>query len=514
MPEENDAEDVAHGPAVPEASHECVCVQEVMYMMSHVSAVGPDFPTSLEGVRSTVEEMISSDCMVTVDFQDVRGYNVPLTVLVRSEIAYIRGLKRCTHLNDLRVKVVSRVEVSSSLWAETTFPVPKFWLHVRRVKDDGRVYGSTIKIDNRHIVPTLLQREIMALQMLKKMTKMWTSDTKVILQVHPERLEVQRLTAEYWGNDNKLCKPSDEFSVVSVSYIINIAMLSSYIDSFAWGSEDHGFHLEAPGVLAKISSFVNARLMGTNLNVECAICLEPRRKFSHVRLGCPCGEAGSVKGAVLHLKCALTWLLNQEKMWDHFYDQSQEPSPHGMDSPSCPFCKCRLRGKSPDMSRITASMLAEDRLPEQDKDRVRYLEHMNFLLQARNSFPAALHNMMVPFTSGGIMQHLPTLSNELRDTVSITFPTAESLWRSAGGAQAPRAVASDMLMDEAGKPAPHETNGCAVDTLPSIAVSFPYQSDDVQAGVDKYNSMIYYISVACDLRYSTQVQNHRARGGV
>jgi len=122
--------------------------------------------------------------------------------------------------------------------------------------------------------------------------------------------------------------------------------------------------------------------------------------------------------------------------------------------------------------------------------------------------------MMVPFSSGGIMQHLPTLSNELRDTVSITFPTAESLWRSAGGAQAPRAVASDMLMDEAGKPAPHETNGCAVDTLPSIAVSFPYQSDDVQAGVDKYNSMIYYISVACDLRYSTQVQNHRARGGV
>jgi len=509
--EDNDAEDVADGP-VP-ASHECICVQEVLYLMSHVSAVGPDFPTSLEGVRSTVKEMFASDCMVTVDFSDVRGYNVPLTVLVCCEIAYINGLKRCNHLNSLMVKVISRAEPSSGMWAETTYPLPKFSLLVRRVNKNGLVYGNTIRIDNRHVVPTLLERETLALQVLQKMTKMWTSETRVVLQVHPERLEVQRLTAEYWGNNNKFCKPSDEFSVVSASYMINISMLSSYIHTFAWNQADHGFRLDAPGVLAKVSSFVDVRLMGTNLNVECAICMEPRRKFAHIRLGCPCGEAGSVKGAVLHLKCALTWLLNQERMWDHYYDHTQGPSPHGMDSPSCPFCKCRLRGKSPDMSRITASMINGHHVVDLDNDRLAYLEHMNFLLQARNSFPVALTHMMVPFSAGAIMEHIPTLSNELRDTVCITFPTAESLFRSAGGAQAPRAVADTHLV-QGGNKTPDQTYALVDDALPSVAVSFPYQSDEVQTGVDRYNSMIYYIAVSCDLRYSTQRQNHRAEGNV
>jgi len=72
------------------------------------------FPTSLVGVRHVVQEQIASDCMVNVDFADVRNYNIPLTVFLLTKNAVIQGLQRCTHLNGLKVQVVARGEVCES----------------------------------------------------------------------------------------------------------------------------------------------------------------------------------------------------------------------------------------------------------------------------------------------------------------------------------------------------------------------------------------------------------------
>ena len=124
----------------PDASCPELCSEPLEYMFSHVSAVGPDFPTSLAGVRYTVQEMMASDCMVTVDFAEVRGYRLPSTVLIHTKNAIIRGLQRCTHLNGLKVEVLSRAEISISAWAETGISSPEIPMLVRRVQDNGALW--------------------------------------------------------------------------------------------------------------------------------------------------------------------------------------------------------------------------------------------------------------------------------------------------------------------------------------------------------------------------------------
>jgi predicted DNA binding CopG/RHH family protein len=92
-----------------------------------------------------VQEMIASDCMVTVNFAEVRGYKLPLTVLIHTKNAIIQGLQRCTHLNSLKVEVVSRSEINISAWAETRISSPEIPMLVRRVKKNGMPYGSFIQ---------------------------------------------------------------------------------------------------------------------------------------------------------------------------------------------------------------------------------------------------------------------------------------------------------------------------------------------------------------------------------
>jgi hypothetical protein len=53
---------------------------------------------------------------------------------------------------------------------------------------------------------------------------------------------------------------------------------------------------------------------------------------------------------------------------------------------------------------------------------------------------------------------------------------------------------------------PKEAEGVV---LPPIACSLPYQSDDIVPGLNRYNNMVYYIAVACELRFATQCQNNR-----
>jgi len=293
--------------------------------------------------------------------------------------------------------------------------------------------------------------------------------------------------------------------------LIDMAGLSQYLNSFDWSSVDHGFKLESPGVLAKVSSFVDTRLTGTNLNIECAICMEPRRKYAHIRLGCPCGEVGSVKGAVLHLKCAMTWLPNQEKLWGHYYETHHQPSPHGMDSPSCPFCKSRLLGLAPDMTSI-ASQQEETQGCETNLVRLQYLEHMNFLLQARYSFPEALRRVMIPDTASMLLHFGPALTQEMTDTACISFPSAATLFLSNGDGCMPDKANEAMDRDSRRSQQKAWSKGrqeAAEVVLPSIACSLAYQSEDILLELNRYNNMVYYIAVACELRFATQCQNYR-----
>ena len=499
------------GPIEPEASCPDLFSAPLQYMLSHVSAVGPDFPTSLAGVRYIVQEMIASDCMVTVNFAEVRCYKLPSTVLIHTKNAIIQGLQRCTHLNGLKVEVLTRAEVSISAWAETRISSPEIPMLVRRVKNDGTLYGNLIRLDTKFIVPTVLKWDLHTMSMLQKMTSVWTPETRVIVCVHPEQLEMQRLSAEYWINSNKFCQASSEFRIVSATFLIDLVGLGDYIHTFDWNNIDHGFKLNSPAIVAKVSSFVDCRLTGTNLNVECAICLEPRRKYPHIRLGCVCGEVGSVKGAVLHLKCAMTWLLNQEKMWARFYDTHDQPSPRGMDSPSCPFCKSRLLGLAPDVHRIA---LHQESIHDHTKPslcRLQYLKHMNFLLQARYSFPEALRRIMIPDTAS-MLRHLgPGLTQEMADTACISFPTAETLFLSKGDGREPSVAINPDRPGTGRKPWSKGGEEAAAGVLlPPMACSFPYQSDDVDLELARYNNMVYYIAVACELRYATQCQNARA----
>jgi len=85
---------------------------------------------------------------------------------------------------------------------------------VRRVKNNGNGYGNLIRLDNQFLVPTVLKWEQHTLSMLQKMTRVWTAQTKVVVGLHSEQLEVQRLTAEYWANSNKFCKASPDFHIV------------------------------------------------------------------------------------------------------------------------------------------------------------------------------------------------------------------------------------------------------------------------------------------------------------
>jgi len=493
---------------VPETSSSVFWSDQVLYMISHVSASGPDFPTSLVGVRHVVQELRDSDCMVNVDFVDVRSYNIPLTVFLLTKNAIIQGLQRCTHLNGLKVQVVARGEVCESEWAETTIVKKDISCLVRRVKGNGNGHGNLIRLDNRFLVPTVLKWEQHTLSMVQKMTRVWTAQTKVIVGLHSEQLEIQRLTAEYWANSNKFCKASPDFHIVCGTYVIDMAGLSQYLNSFDWSSADHGFKLESPGVLAKVSSFVDTRLTGTNLNIECAICMEPRRKYGHIRLGCPCGEVGSVKGAVLHLKCAMTWLLNQEKLWGHYYETHDQPSQHGMDSPSCPFCKSRLLGLAPDM---TSLALHKEETPGNEPDplRMKYLEHMNFLLQARFSFPEALRRVMIPDTAAMLMHFGPALTQEMTDTACISFPHAATLFLSNGDGRMPNKAVDNVSWIPERKNWSKGLKEAAEVVMPPIACSLPYQSDDIIPGLNRYNNMVYYIAVACELRFATQCQNNR-----
>jgi len=137
-----------------------------------------------------VQEMIASDCMVAVDFAEVRGYKLPLTVLIHTKNAIIEGLQRCTHLNGLKVEVVSRAEISISAWAETRISSPEIPMLVRRVKNNGTPYGSFIRLDNKFIVPSVLKWDLHTTSMLQKMTKVWTLETRVIICVYPEQLEM------------------------------------------------------------------------------------------------------------------------------------------------------------------------------------------------------------------------------------------------------------------------------------------------------------------------------------
>jgi len=202
-------------------------------------------------------------------------------------------------------------------------------------------------------------------------------------------------------------------------------------------------------------------------------------------------------------------------MWERFYETHDQPSPHGKDSPSCPFCKSRLLGLAPDVHRFAQHQEAIRVNAKPNLCRLQYLEHMNFLLQARNMFPEALRRVMIPDTAS-MFRHLRLgLTREMADTACISLPTAETLFLSKGDGREP-SVAINPGLPGAGRK-PWSKGGEEVDALvrvPPVACSFPYQSDDIDPELARYNTMVYYIAVACELRFATQCQNDRADGRV
>lgn len=450
---------------------------DIIHYVTGVSEVGADFPTSLCGVRRVVEEKYASHSLVEVAFRELAAVCVPLTVLVKAKHGVLQNLSRCPHYNGKMVAIQGQDMLDESAWNEVLSNPPCIALRVRLVNEDGIPFGHLIKVDNSKFLPRLLNMEKCAVKMLQCMTNMWNTETQVIVQVQAESIETKRLAEEYWQNNNSFGPRSDVFAIVSATICIDMVELNSYLTSFGLEKENSTFPLEDPLVLDKVCSFVNCRLAGTHLDTECMLCMEPLRMFKQIRLGCACGEQNGVKGAVVHMKCAMKWLLEQEIAWEKNFNPLKEPSAEGMESPSCPFCMSRLMGTAPYVFQIHQNITDMQGIsPASLYESLRFV-----LVDPEDSFPYALQRLLEGGSAMMRVDQLPEMGINLQDGRRVPFPSAEVLFASLGNGALKEAC-----------------------VIPNLAEALPGQEESIKKDVMYYNNFLYYAGLACELRFSTQ----------
>jgi len=454
---------------------------DVILFVTQDSDVGPDFPRTLAGVRLVAEEQFASNCLVTVPLRELSAICVPLTVLVHVKHGTLENLKRCSHYNGKMVAIQRREMVDEAAWVDSVTKTPAIALEVRFVDTFGEPFGKSIKVDSSKFFPKLTMHDEAALRMLKLMTKMWTTLTEVVLLAHPERIEIQRLTNEYWANKKAFGKKSTVFSILCATISIDLVGLGAYLNSFRMHEDDCEFKVENPAIRDKVTSFLNCRLAGTDLDAEC-MCMEPVRSHAHMRLGCACGEHDGVKGAVVHVKCGMKWLLEQETNWETSFDAFKKPCAEGMDFPTCPYCVSRLMGTAPYVLQLSQNVDAEvisEVTPSLLYDGLRFM-----LLNKTDTIPFVLQHLIESGSNLVRVDERPEMQLNLPDGRRMPFPTAYALFSSLGNG----GHKEDCVM-------------------PKLAKALLGQEESVKKDVQYYNNFLYYAALACELRYTTQCIN-------
>ena len=310
------------------------------------STFSKDFPTSMDSVYKTVQEQYHNHCLVDVGLGEMRAYDVPLAVYVTVVHGEVHDLVRCWRLNNKIVQVLMVETIckknKSGVCEHTGDCESTMMLQVQLVDEDGVLMGNVFRIDSNNVRPHLTCNHRVALGILRSTCSMWGDDTPVVMQFQKEQIDIMRLATEYWANEDKLCEPSEVCHVVSASYKVDLIGMVEYMRVNGDYTEER-----SKQVHEDIKSFVQGRLSGTNLCGECVVCFEPLRMLPQVRLGCVCGNAGSVKGRMLHLKCAQFWLDEQENIWRAAHEPDNPAAAKGPDGPTCPVCIQRLQGVAP-----------------------------------------------------------------------------------------------------------------------------------------------------------------------
>jgi hypothetical protein len=205
--------------------------------------------------------------------------------------------------------------------------------------------------------------------------------------------------------------------------------------------------------------------------------MEPLRMYKQIRLGCACGEQNGVKGAVLHMKCAMKWLLEQEIAWEKNFNPRKEPSAEGMESPSCPYCMSRLMGTAPYVFQIHKNVADMQEVSAEN-----LYESLRFVLvNPEDSFPYALQHLLEGGSAMMRVDQVPEMGIHLPDGRRVAFPSAEVLFASLGNGALKEAC-----------------------VIPNLAEALPGQEESIKKDVMYYNNFLYYAGLACELRFSTQ----------
>jgi len=355
----------------------------------------------------------------------------------------------------------------------------KTMLQVRRVNADEKPFGKTLLIDGAHVKPHLNQNYEAGLAIVRGMSHFWTKDTPVLLQFHKAHTDIMRHSTECFAKKDAMHLQPEVCQVVSSSFVVHLREFVSYMCSTStWGDQELG------EVSSSIKSFVSARLSGFNLNEECVLCFEPLRHFPQVRLGCACGADGSVKGRVLHMKCADKWLREQANIWRDGYGANDRAAVGGPVGPSCPVCIQRLQGIPPRVTDLHARPLS----PVEGLDVVRVIniadDELTFNLYEEMDRKMA----NIPITLARILHGEPDterVDESMKCAIltykkCVLFPSAQQLFACSG----------------------HERRRDCDFPGPATAVA---SNEDLHfMGVENYNKKVYYAALGCWLRWTRQ----------
>lgn len=445
------------------------------------STFSKDFPTSMDSVYKTVQEQYHNHCLVDVGLGEMRAYDVPLAVYVTVVHGEVHDLVRCWRLNNKIVQVLMVETIckknKSGVCEHTGDCESTMMLQVQLVDEDGVLMGNVFRIDSNNVRPHLTCNHRVALGILRSTCSMWGDDTPVVMQFQKEQIDIMRLATEYWANEDKLCEPSEVCHVVSASYKVDLIGMVEYMRVNGDYTEER-----SKQVHEDIKSFVQGRLSGTNLCGECVVCFEPLRMLPQVRLGCVCGNAGSVKGRMLHLKCAQFWLDEQENIWRAAHEPDNPAAAKGPDGPTCPVCIQRLQGVAP----FTADLQAGwPHKPDDDGEcplvKIINVEDVDVSFRLYEELDRKVYHTPADIGGGALV---PVDQSVLYGLITykkcVQFPSAQTLFACCGDEQ---------------------LREC---TLPGPATVISGNNDLLAIGVAKYNNKVYYAALGCWMRWKSQ----------
>ena len=464
-------------------AEESVQQQNLMQHFLKKAQLPKDFPTDLASLKLLEKQQYKDNMIVDVEFDEMRGYNVNLAVFAVVNHGRLQNLKRCSHLNGRVVEVFKSdtVCVSEELGVCSDEGACKFkiMLEVRLVTDDEKPKGKFLRIDGVHVVPLLTPNYAASLDILRGMATMWTEDTPVILQFQKTQVDIMRLSVEFFAKDDETDLQTDVCQVVSASYVVQLSELVAYM-----GNEANWNDTQAAEVSVAVKSFVTARLSGFHLNDECVLCFEPLRHLPQVRLGCACGAAGSVKGRVLHLKCANVWLGEQANIWRDGYHAEDRAPLAGPDGPTCPVCIQRLEGIPPRVTDLRVGVQAPVggvavvkviNIPDDDMTFDLYEQMDRKVMNVPMTLTRILHGEATTVRVDETM-----MCGIITYQKCVLFPSAEHLFACSG----------------------HETQREC--DFPGPASGVASNEDLLVMGVEKYNNKVYYAALGCWLRWTRQ----------